>query len=120
MTDKRQIQGPGGHITAQNRMDETGAVAGGDVMGNGIAITWQDGPVPEDGEPNGAFVEDVILAAAARLEYYQGSRQACDENERSLEHLRAALEWQDRRTGRRREQNVEGTTRPHEQETTGN
>ena len=116
MADERIIQGVSHPITVRNSRDETGAVAGGDVTGTGISITWQDRPLAEGEEPEGALVDDVINAAIGRLEYYQDSRLACEENERSLEHLRAALGWQEARTARRRDQGVEGTTQPHEQE----
>ena len=86
------------------------------MTAQGLSITWQDRPLTPGEEPGGAFVEDVIMAAIARLEQYQDSQLACEENERSLEYLRLALEWQHVRTGRRRRQDVEGTTLPHVQE----
>jgi hypothetical protein len=81
---------------AENKNDENGNPAGGSVVGVGIAITWQDGPLGrgvDRKEPNGAFVETVIDAARQRIQYYQDSRFACRENEIALRKLEEALLW---------------------------
>ena len=114
--------------------DASGNPDGGSTFGNGFAISWQRGPLgrhaPEcisasEGNtgagtmscapgctrrpPNGAFVEDVIAAAADRIEFYQGSKFACARNEKALEHLRAALSELEARTKERESRQVEGT-----------
>lgn len=92
--------------------DENNNPAGGSTFGNGFAISWQNGPLgrgDERKEPNGAFVEDVIEAAADRIRYYQSSRFACDYNAKALEHLEAALESLNDRTANREARSVEGT-----------
>lgn len=95
-----------------NKSDDLGRPAGGTTHGRGFTIAWQDGPLGRDGdriEPNGAFVEDVISAAIGRMEFYQASPFACDENQRALDHLieaRAALR---ERTAAREARSVEGT-----------
>jgi hypothetical protein len=99
-------------IKAEHFSNASGNPAGGTTFGNGFAIGWQNGPLgrgPERKEPNGAFVEDVIEAAANRLRYYQSSRFACPANARALAHLELALEELDARTTEREARAVEGT-----------
>jgi hypothetical protein len=92
--------------------DQGGNPAGGVSYGTGFAISWQNGPLgrgEERQEPNGAFVEDVILAAYDRLEYYQQSRFACEHNEIALQYLDLALGALEARTRDREKREVEGT-----------
>lgn len=101
-------------IECINNSDTAGRPAGGSVVGEGIAIRWQNGPLgrvddPDRGEPNGAFVETVIRAAKQRIEYYQGAGFACDENASAIEHLEAALVFLSARTKRRVDAGTEGT-----------
>lgn len=99
-------------ITSNHFFDENGKPAGGTTFGNGFAIGWQNGPLGR-GEartgPNGAFVEDVIDAALDRIDWYQQSGFACDENAEAISHLRSALEVLDKRTKAREARGVEGT-----------
>lgn len=90
--------------------DEDGNPAGGITYGTGFTIAWQNGPlnVP-GGKRNGAFVEEVIEAAIDRIEYYQDSKFACDENYLALKFLYSALSEVRRRTARRTKQGTEGT-----------
>lgn len=97
---------------AEHWNDEAGNPAGGSTSGRGFAISWQNGPLGRGADrkaPNGAFVEDIIAAAMDRLEFYENSRFACDENKAAIEHLSQALEWLNLRTDRREARNVEGT-----------
>ena len=98
-------------ITSNHWNDGDGNPAGGTTFGNGFAIGWQNGPLGR-GEnrrpPNGAFVEDIIAAATERLMWYQESRFACDENERAIEALDAALAILEDRTKDRETRTVEG------------
>lgn len=99
-------------ITYGNVCDENGNPTGGYVTGAGILISWQNGPLGRGNdrkEPNGAFVEGVIEAAAQRLRFYQESKFACEHNAKALEHLEAALASLNARTAEREERNVEGT-----------
>lgn len=92
--------------------DANGNPAGGTTYGTGFTIAWQNGPLGsgEDRKlPNGAFVEDVIAAAADRIRYYQNSRFACQRNENAIRHLVAALEELEMRTKDREQRAVEGT-----------
>ncbi len=99
-------------IKAINEVDGDGNPAGGTVHGVGLAIKWQKGPLgrgAERLEPNGAFVEGVIMAALQRLQHYQGSKFACAENDKAIAGLSAALEALDSRTAKREARGVEGT-----------
>lgn len=92
--------------------DADGCPAGGHTFGNGFAIAWQNGSLGRGEtrqEPNGAFVEDIIAAAEARLQFYQRSRFACQENADAIDHLRTALTILGGRTARREAQGIEGT-----------
>ena len=97
---------------AVNHVDENGRPAGGSVLGVGIDIHWQNGPLAVGGErldPNGAFVEDAIAAAVQRLEHYQESEFRCRENALAITKLEEALHWLDHRTRDRVARDVEGT-----------
>ena len=92
--------------------DEGGNPAGGCSHGTGFCISWQNGPLgrgEERKEPNGAFVEDVIQAVIGRIEFYEQSDFACDENKAALRQLREAAAALDRRTRDREKREVEGT-----------
>ena len=103
-----------GFIKEAHRRDAENRPAGGETVGTGFVIVWQDGPLRRIGSeerhaPNGAFVEDVIAAAIGRLKFYQDSPFACPENEDALSDLRGALASLDIRTRRRIETGIEGT-----------
>lgn len=85
---------------------------GGHSFGLGYAIAWQRGPLgrgAERREPNGAFVEDVLSAVIDRVESYQRSKFACEENAEALRCMYAARSAMNRRTRDREARNVEGT-----------
>jgi hypothetical protein len=108
----RTIEGKAGPIRSYHVDDEDGNPAGGLARMPGVEISWQNGPLGRGADrrgPNGAFVEDVIAIAIDRINYYQASRFACDENAEALEHLGAALAALDRRTADREARGVEGT-----------
>ena len=98
-----------------NFLDDNGNPAGGSVQGVGLRISWQNGPLgrgTDRKEPNGAFVETVIVAAINRIEFYQTAsdgRFACDENAAALDSLHVALAILNERTARREAAQVEGT-----------
>ena len=74
--------------------DHEGRPDGGHSFGPGYTIAWQRGPlVNEKGEHierNGAFIEEIIQAAADRLAVMQQTQFACCENETALLCLRGA------------------------------
>lgn len=99
-------------IVSTHFNDANGNPAGGTTFGPGLCIGWQNGPLGRGDdrlEPNGCFVETVIMAAMNRLECYQASRFNCAENADALRYLTLALAALESRTARREAQNVEGT-----------
>lgn len=103
---------PNFQVFSAHFCDVNGNPAGGTTCGRGFAIAWQNGPLSRGEDraaPNGAFVEDIILAARDRLDYYQGSKFACDHNADAIRHLGNALAACEARTADREARNVEGT-----------
>lgn len=99
-------------IIEDHKTDAEGNPTGGQTIGTGIRINWQDGPLGRGADrkdPNGAFVEGVIAAAIGRLHFYQSSKFACEENRDALYHLDQALAALNARTERRDVAGVEGT-----------
>lgn len=95
-----------------NLKDENGNPAGGECSGNGVNIRWQNGPLGRDEnrkDPNGAFVETIILCAIDRLKFYQNSKFECFENDEAIKCLESAVGFLKIRTKRRVNLNVEGT-----------
>lgn len=104
-------------VRENHNLDDEGRPAGGETIGRGFSISWQNGALVVDGErrePNGAFVEDVITAAIGRIEHYQSTQFACDENARALRHLIEARASLRERTASREQQGVEGTYQLHQ------
>lgn len=98
----------------ENHVDEAGNPKGGIVLGTGLKIEWQQGPLGRNprNEPNGAFVETVIGAALQRINFYQetsGGKFKCRENALAITKLEEALLWLDKRTQEREARQVEGT-----------
>jgi hypothetical protein len=111
------------NVVQKHDLDENGNPAGGATRAKGILIDWQNGPLyGKDNvlltgptEPNGAFVEGVILAAIGRLQFYQTANNkkfACRENAIAITKLEEALMWLEERTRGREERGVEGTNAP--------
>ncbi len=101
-----------GRITSNHFCDKEHRPTGGTTFGPGFTIGWQNGPLGRGSdriEQNGAFVEDVILAALDRIEHYQNSPFECTENEHAIAHLKAALDALALRTRVREKRGVEGT-----------
>jgi hypothetical protein len=99
-------------LTLANVTDVDENPTGGEVVGPGMTIHWQNGGrAREDGSlapANGAFVETVIYAAKQRLEFFQKSQYATDENQEAIEHLDQALLALDKRRQARKARGVEG------------
>lgn len=99
----------------QNKVDENGNPTGGYVIGTGLKIEWQNGPLgrgEERKEPNGAFVETVLSAVLQRIEFYQTAADGkfkCRENAIAITKIEEALLWLDKRTRDRETRQVEGT-----------
>lgn len=100
-------------VKCRNYKDEDGNPAGGYAHGPGMSIVFQDGPrgKNDDGTllpANGAFVEDVLVAALQRLEFFQNSRFAHPANAEAIKHILAAIEHLDRRANERSARGVLG------------
>lgn len=99
----------------ENHVDEAGNPNGGVVLGDGLRINWQQGPLGRGDDrvkPNGAFVETVISAAKQRIEFYQEAfdgKFACEENQYAIDALNVALGVLEERTKKREARQVEGT-----------
>lgn len=96
-------------VESSHGIDAEGHPAGGQTVGCGIEIAWQNGPLGESRTPNGAFVEGVIQAAIDRLEFYQKSKFSCRENAIAITKLQEAMHWLQHRTADRERRGVEGT-----------
>jgi hypothetical protein len=70
-----------GKFEAVNLDDLDGNPAGGHVLGTGLRIDWQDGPLGRGegrSEPNGAFVETVITASSSSTSRSSSSNQGVE------------------------------------------
>jgi len=104
--------GSAGPIFFEHWDDAKGNPAGGVTFGNGFCISWQNGPLGRGTErksANGAFVEDIVEATIARIEFYQSGKFASEYNREALKDLRDALRHLRERTGSRELRGVEGT-----------
>ena len=98
-------------LRCENFTTTEGTPTGGRVVGVGISIDWQDGPLgrpPDEQVPNGAFVETVIRAALQRLEFFNESKFRCRENSLAITHLQEALHWLQHRREDREARGVQG------------
>lgn len=78
-------------------------------------VNFQEGPIKEVGV-NGVCNEDLLLMVHARLDSFQHSEYACDENEEAISHIEAAVKALRSRTNRRKAAGIEGTSIPDERE----
>lgn len=81
------------------------AITSNCVMG---LIKFQKGPFKEVGL-NGIFHEDLLAIVINRLEHFQSSEFACEENAKAIEYLKLAIEALGSRTKRRDQAGVLGT-----------
>lgn len=100
-------------IRARNYLDDSGNPAGGYCSGPGLCIHWQDGPRGRDNQgvpapSNGAFVEDAIVAAIQRLQFFQASPYSHHANRLAIQHLHAALSVLGNRSAERASRGVLG------------
>lgn len=82
-----------------------------DKDGNSLAkLPIQHGAVGEHGV-NGIRDVDMMHIIRHRLIDFQKGEHACEENEKMLYHICAALNWEAKRTQNRQKRNVEGTSK---------
>ena len=72
-------------------------------------VDFQEGPVKEVGV-NGVANEDLLLMVVARLEGFQNSEYRCNENQEAIESILEAVSSLRKRTKKREERGVEGTS----------
>lgn len=102
MSQQRVQLAQSNELRCRNYTDNDGNPAGGYVHGPGLAAAFQDGPrgrLPDGSlmPANGAFVEDLLVAAHQRLGFFQGSKFAHEANAKAMSHIQCALsELQDR------------------------
>lgn len=83
-------------VRTRDFVDADGNPAGGYAHGVGLCVNFQDGPRGRDETgalkpANGAFVEDLLVAAASRLEFFQASQFTCEANANALHHIYNAI-----------------------------
>lgn len=98
----------GGHC-----LNDEGFPTGGYATATGMLVVFQDGPT-KAGEQcyskNGAFVEDLLVAAKGRLEFYQTSDKVkCEENRAAILAIETALAILGARRNRRIAEGKYGT-----------
>lgn len=71
-------------------------------------IHFQEGPIKENGV-NGVNNEDLIAMVITRLEHFQKSEFACQENALAIIKFQEGLMWLRKRTMDREARGVEGT-----------
>jgi hypothetical protein len=74
-----------------------------------LPIIFQNGPIKEVGL-NGITHEALLVILIDRLLAFQLGGYACEENARALDNLQEALAWLQKRTLKRIQRGVEGTT----------
>lgn len=105
--------GQSNEVTARNHVDAAGNPAGGYAHGVGMCISFQDGPRGKGpdgslGPANGAFVEDLLVAAQQRLAFFQESKFAHGANAEAIRHIHYAIEALHSRTKERESRGVLG------------
>lgn len=105
--------GQSNEISSCNYTDGNGNPAGGYATGVGLCVAFQNGPRGKDASgalapANGAFVEDLLVAAHQRLEFFQGSKFVHEDNAEAMRHIEAAIEALNRRAKERAKRGVLG------------
>lgn len=80
-----------------------------EITGYAGYVHFQEGPIKEYGV-NGIANEDALVMVLVRLEGFQKTQFACEENAQAIEHIEAALKVLRERTNKRATRNVEGTS----------
>ena len=93
----------------KNWSNEDGTHEGGVSCGVGYCISWQRGPLGDDGR-NGAFLLEVLGSCRSQLAYFQDSKFKSQENEDALSHLDATIVALESRRDRRSAEGTLGTT----------
>lgn len=78
---------------SENWLDTDNNPAGGSCYGNGFSISWQNGKLVKNQQPNGAEPEIIVKAVIDRLSFLQSTKSACDENDHAIGMLKAAMHF---------------------------
>lgn len=93
-----------------NASHEYQIVYGADGEGTGEqVIRFQNGPIKEAGV-NGVTNEALLAIVEDRLDGFQSSKWACEENAEALKHIKLAIAALESRTQKRAARGVEGTS----------
>jgi hypothetical protein len=95
------------HFVVRQRKPDNPDSARGKVL---TRVDFQEGPIKEVGV-NGLQNEDLLAMVIRRLEGFQASPFACNENAMALQKVEEAMMWLKRRTAGREQRGVEGTNR---------
>ena len=98
-------------LTVENVKDANDNPSGGMVRSVGVMIDWQNGPLGRGADKkaaSGAFVEDIVLAAIQRLQFFQDSKFKCRHNALAITKLEEALFWLEARHDEREARGVQG------------
>lgn len=95
----------------KNWLTDDGLHDGGVSTGIGFTISWQRGPVHEEGDRNGAFLIEVLEACENQLKVYQDGKFVCEENADALEYLNKSIGRLKDRLNRRKEEGTLGSTK---------
>lgn len=85
------------------------AISKDDIEYTVAQIDFQEGPIKENGV-NGVTNEDLINMVLCRLQGFQKSEFACQENAIAITKLQEGLMWLRKRTNDRKARGVEGTS----------
>ena len=83
----------------------------GHIKTDRFRIRWQNGPFDraKHEKPNGAFVEDVLEVCRLRLEHFEKSPLACEENRIAIKFITDAIIALTERRRDRANRGVQGT-----------
>ena len=98
-------------LESENYMDEDGNPEGGWAEAPGLQIRWQRGALDfeSEAEPwNGCFLVTVLEAAKRQLEFYQGTKFKCADNENAMAMVEMAIRILNKRQLDRFERGVRG------------
>jgi len=97
LTSPRFIQSHQSNVLKARHYMSDDLPQSGYVVGPGLTVVWQDGPRAKQSDGtlaavNGAFVEDVLVAAQERLAFFQLTKFKHEANERAIGYIELALQ----------------------------
>ena len=95
-------------VASEFVIDESGNPKGGWTRGEGFHIDWQNGVQMR----SGAFIEEVLGGVIQRLQFFQGTKFACKENDAAISCIETVLAAMDLRLKGREARGVGGSYVP--------